>query len=79
MLCPPPSCFRSRQALVYLPQAPFPFDALIASGRILVAPSLADPRLQAKWGRPAVVLVPLCSLAAGAEGGRGAGECPHTP
>ena len=66
-----PSMFhrrRSRQALVYLPQAPFPFDTLTESRRIVTAATLDDPRVKCILDgdhRPSVALVPLSSLGSG--------------
>eukprot|EP00798_Chlamydomonas_sp_ICE-L_P030015 gene30015-18091_t len=56
---------RSRQGKVYIPELPFPFDKLIADGRLVVAPSLSEPTLQARWREPCVVFVPAASMAAG--------------
>jgi hypothetical protein len=37
---------RPRQGRAYIPEPAFPFDALIASGRLVVAPSASDPAVQ---------------------------------
>ncbi len=56
---------RERRERVYEAEPPFPFDSLLASGRMIAAASLASAELQASWSEPAVVVVSTCSLVSG--------------